>query len=272
MYQIALLVLVALFFPIAALAAPSISLETNNADVQSLDTVLVTGKITGVKDYKPATLEVIAPDGETVYSYKITIKDDGSVKRLIHPPLPSFKEGTYTVILTHPDISETAQIEFTVTPAPLPRKDVPISALEPEVVEPEEASDFQQPLIIRADAVEGDTVINIIGRSILRDQSVSLTVESPRGNLVTVSQVMPGPDGEFTAAIKTGGPLWKEDGDYTVTAFQGRSAELAHSVTVGIKNGAVIPEFGTIAVLVLSIAIISIIALSRTRTSIFPRI
>ncbi|MDX1595508.1 MAG: PEFG-CTERM sorting domain-containing protein [Nitrosopumilaceae archaeon] len=32
------------------------------------------------------------------------------------------------------------------------------------------------------------------------------------------------------------------------------------------------PEFGTIAVLILSISIISIIALTKTRTSIFPRI
>lgn len=273
MYKIALLALVALFFPIAAFAAPSLNLDTTDDEIESLDTVLVTGKVTGVKDFKPISLSVIAPDGETVYSYKITLNDDGTFKRLIHPPLPSFKVGTYTVIVSHPDTTETAQIEFTVTSVPLPRKDVPISALEPEVEEPEaEIPDFERPLIIRADAMEGDTVIDIVGRTISSDQSVSITVESPRGNLVTVAQVMPEPDGDFTASINTGGPLWKEDGDYTVTAYQGKSSELESSVTVGIKGGAVIPEFGTIAVLVLSISIISIIALTKTRTSIFTRI
>ena len=272
MYKIALLALVVLFFPIAAFAAPSLSLETSDTDIDSSDTVLVTGKVTGVKNFKPVTLSVIAPDGETVYSYKITLKDDGTVKRLIHPPLPSFKEGTYTVILSHPDATETAQIEFKVTSVPLTRKDVPISSLEP-VEEPEaEVPDFERPLLIRAEAMEGDTVIDIVGRTISRDQSVSITVESPRGNLVTVAQVMPGPDGEFKTSIKTGGPLWKEDGDYTVTAYQGKSSELESSVTVGIKGGAVIPEFGPIAVLILSVSIISIIVLTRTRASIFPRI
>ncbi len=273
MYKIALLALVALFFPIAAFAAPSLSLDTVDTKIDSSDTVLVTGMVTGVKDFKPVNLQVIAPDGEIVYSYQITLKDDGTIKRLIHPPLPSFKEGTYTVILSHPDATETAQIEFTVTSVPLARKDIPISALEPEVEEPEaQVPDFEHPLIIRAEAMEGDTVIDIVGRTISRDQSVSITVESPRGNLVTVAQVMPGPDGEFKTSIKTGGPLWKEDGDYTVTAYQGQSSELESSVTVGIKGGAVIPEFGTIAVLVLSVSIISIIVLTRTRASIFPRI
>lgn len=274
MYKVALLALAALFIPIAAFAAPSISLETDNTSIKSLDTVLVFGEITGVKDYKPASLQVVAPDGEIVYSFKIKPTNDGTIKRLIHPPLPSFKVGTYTVTLSHPGISQTAQIEFTVTSEPLTRNDaIPVSELEPEVSEPELTTpDFEQPLIITADAVEGDTVITIIGRSIITDQSVSITVNSPNGNLVTVSQVVPDPDGEFSAEIKTGGPLWKEDGLYTVTAFQGRSSELEHSVTVGIQDGVVIPEFGTITVLVLSVSIISIIVLTRTRASMFPRI
>ena len=273
MYKVVLVALIALFFPMAAFAAPSVSLHTDNTKIKSLDTVLVTGQVTGVKSFIAATLEVMAPDGEIVYSYKIKPSgDDGSIKRLIHPPLPSFREGTYTVTLSHPDTAETAQIEFTVTPSPLPRKDIPITELDP-ISEPEaEVSDFGRTLTIRADAIEGDTVIDIVGRTLLRDQSVSITVESPRGNLVTVAQVMPGPDGDFKTSIKTGGPLWKEDGDYTVTAYQGRSAELESSVTVGIKGGAVIPEFGTITVLILSISIISIIVLTKTRTSIFPRI
>ncbi len=273
MYKIALLALVALFFPIAAFAAPSLSLDTADTEIESSDTVHVTGKVTGIKDFKPITLSVIAPDGETVYSYKITLNSDGTFKRLIHPPLPSFKAGTYTVIVSHPDTTETAQLEFTVTSVPLTRNDVPISALEPEVEEPEaEMPDFERPLIIKAEAMEGDTVIDIVGRTISSDQSVSITVESPRGNLVTVAQVMPEPDGDFKISIKTGGPLWKEDGDYTVTAYQGKSSELESSVTVGIKGGAVIPEFGPIAVLVLSVSIISIIVLTKTRASIFPRI
>ncbi len=90
--------------------------------------------------------------------------------------------------------------------------------------------------------------------------------------MVTVDQVMPSSNGEFSTSIKTDSPLWKEDGLYTITAYQGSSGELEHSVTVGIEDGVVIPEFGTIAVLVLSLSIISIIVLTKTRTSVFLRI
>ena len=66
-----------------------------------------------------------------------------------------------------------------------------------------------------------------------------------------------------------GGPLWSQDGDYTVTAYQG-GYETA--VTVGVQDGLVVPEFGIMAALVLAVAIISIVAVSaRSRLSLVPR-
>ena len=58
----------------------------------------------------------------------------------------------------------------------------------------------------------------------------------------------------------------------SVTAQQNDSPDYTDSVVVGIKGGAVIPEFGTIAVMILAVAIISIIAISaKSRLSIMPR-
>jgi predicted secreted protein with PEFG-CTERM motif len=96
-------------------------------------------------------------------------------------------------------------------------------------------------------------------------------VTAPNGNVVSVAQVSPSINGEFTKIITTG-PLWKQDGSYTVTAQQDKSPEYTNSVQVDIKEGAVVPEFGTIAVMVLAVAIISIIAISaKSRLSIMPR-
>ena len=49
----------------------------------------------------------------------------------------------------------------------------------------------------------------------------TLIVKSPAGNLVSIDQITPGIGGAFETEIKTGGPLWKEDGFYTITANQG---------------------------------------------------
>src|SRR3990167_2371011 len=114
MLKIALLILVAISIPISAFAEPMIELSTSQTEIQSLDSVLVIGKITGVSIFKPVTMTVISPDGEVIYAPELPF-DDGVFKRLIHPPLPSFKDGTYTVIASHEDTETTAQIQFTVT-------------------------------------------------------------------------------------------------------------------------------------------------------------
>ena len=56
--------------------------------------------------------------------------------------------------------------------------------------------------------------------------------------------------------------MWKQDGVYTITGQQGSGALNKSTVEVEIVDGAVIPEFGTIASLVLVVAISSIVILS----------
>jgi predicted secreted protein with PEFG-CTERM motif len=57
-----------------------------------------------------------------------------------------------------------------------------------------------------------------------------------------------------------------------VLAQQGNAAAFKYSVEVDIIEGLVVPEFGTIAAMILVVAIISIIAISsKSRLSIIPR-
>jgi predicted secreted protein with PEFG-CTERM motif len=59
---------------------------------------------------------------------------------------------------------------------------------------------------------------------------------------------------------------------YTVVAQQGSGSAFTDSVEVDIADGLVVPEFGTIAAMILAVAIISIIAISaKSRLSIVPR-
>ena len=99
-----------------------------------------------------------------------------------------------------------------------------------------------------------------------------MIVTSPIGNIVTIAQVTPGTYGNFDTQIKVGGPLWKEDGTYTITASQGTESERTESIQVEIEDGVVVPEFGILASLVLIISIIAIIIFTtKTRINVLPR-
>ena len=126
-------------------------------------------------------------------------------------------------------------------------------------------------LTITDNSVLGSTTISISGHT---DRSGAITIQviSPNGNRVDLAQVMPDADGDFTAEFRTDSPLWNQDGDYTINVQQGSGSAYQDSVAVEVVDGAVIPEFGTIAALILAVAIISIITVSaKTRLSIMPR-
>ena len=128
-------------------------------------------------------------------------------------------------------------------------------------------------LVIEADAVEGATEIGITGQARSSINPVIIQVFAPNGNLVTVDQVKADSDGNFATTIGVGGPLWKQDGIYTIKASQGSNTIDNASVEVDVADGHVVPEFGTIASLVLVAAISSIIVLSaKGRLSFTPRI
>jgi len=127
-------------------------------------------------------------------------------------------------------------------------------------------------LEIYAEAEIGSNIITITGETDRVSQDIVLTVTAPNGNIVSIDQVSPMLNGEFTSVITTGGPLWKQDGFYTVTARQFDDPKYTASTEVDIKDGLVVPEFGTIAAMILAVAIISIIAISaKSRLSIIPR-
>jgi len=128
-------------------------------------------------------------------------------------------------------------------------------------------------LSISADAVEGATSFTINGSTDRIESAVTLTVVAPNGNIVTVDQISPDSDGTFSSEIGVGGPMWSQDGLYSVTAIQGDATAYQSTVQVDIADGAVIPEFGTVASLVLVIAIASIIVLSaKGRLAITPKL
>ena len=121
-------------------------------------------------------------------------------------------------------------------------------------------------------AAGGSTTISVTGTTSITNEDITIVVTSPNGNIVTIDQVSPSSDGSFMTEIQTNSQLWKQDGFYTVTAQQGGVLAYKDSVQVDIADGVIVPEFGTIAVLILAVAIISIIVVStKTRLNVLPK-
>lgn len=271
-----LLILIAIsFVSTSAFAETSIEVGVSSGNIKSLDSIFVIGTISGVTDYLPVTITIADPNGKIVYKIPVSIGNNGEFRELLHPTLPSFMAGTYIVTASHEDTEKTAMTQFTVTAEKITRN--PNAPQSNESIIDGETPIQPTPtpssgLIISADAINGSDVIKIKGNTSVRGSDITIIVTSPTDNIITINQVSPGPQGDFNVDIKTGGPLWKEDGMYTITANQGAASEYKKSIKVEIKDGVVIPEFGIIASLILVVSVFAIIVFSaKSKLCILPR-
>ena len=125
-------------------------------------------------------------------------------------------------------------------------------------------------LTLSADGIEGSTTIDVSGTTD-RNGDITLTITAPNGNIVGVSQISPS-GSSFATTIETGGPLWSQDGMYTIKAVQGTASSHQKTAQVEVIDGHVIPEFGVIAAMILAVAIVSIIVVTaKTKLSLVPR-
>jgi len=248
---------------------------TATAD-QGSDTITVTGET--VSDITDVTFRVTSPSGNNVVAVAQVSPDDNGEFTATFKVGPTWSEDGFYEITASQSVTASSSLYnlavlVEVTDGMAEETDVTESNLETGGILAVPTAVTRDPgLEIYADAVMGSTIIEITGSTDRTNEGVTLTVTAPNGNIVSIDQVSPGLDGEFTSVFTTGGPLWKQDGFYTVSAHQNENPSYNDSVEVEIIDGAVIPEFGTIAAMILAVAIISIIAISaKSRLSIIPR-
>jgi len=238
------------------------------------DTILIRGQT--ASHVTDITFKVESPDGFNILAFDQITPDANGYFSTEFKLSPLWKQnGFYTITAmqsVHANslykMSVMVEIVNGITMETL----VTESNLETGIFVPELEQLSLKGLTMKANAMEGSTTIGIVGHSDRTNIDITLKVIAPNGNVVSVEQITPDLDGKFAIDITTGGPLWTQDGIYTVTAQQGESSDHKASVEVEIVDGVVIPEFGAIAALILAVAIISIIAVSaKSRLSIMPR-
>jgi len=217
------------------------------------------------------TFTVISPSLNVVSIDQLTPDKNGNFATAFKVPM--WKEnGFYTIKAEQSPYGSSLykmSLRVEVINGMTSETNVSQSTLEEGFVEP--TPTVRKTLVIReANSMAGSNTIKISGITDSAN-SITLKVIAPNGNVIVVDQFVPNlnANGHFTKEIITGGALWKQDGNYTIVAQQGNDKS---SIEVGIENGLVIPEFGTIAVMILAVAIISIIAVSaKSKLSIMPR-
>ena len=183
----------------------------------------------------------------------------------------NLSDGAYTIAANQGDSSKySVSVDVDVSDGTSDSSVSATTITAADVTIEEVSSASIRGLTITADAIEGATTIDVSG-STDRNGEIVLTVSAPNGNIVSVAQISPSGD-SYMATISVGGALWSQDGMYTISAQQGDAAIYKTSTQVDIKDGHVVPEFGTIAIMILVVAIVSIIALSaKTKLSLVPR-
>ena len=249
-------------------SGPGMSI-TATAD-QGSNTITVTG-MTALGS-AAVTFQVVSPSGNNLVTIDQVIpNEDGSFTTTLKVGPTWNEDGLYSITAQQSESSiYTLTVFVEVTSGMTGATDVTESTLETKgIITTDVARDSG--IEISAEAVEGSDTIIITG-STDRPADIVFTVKAPNGNLADTSQVSPDDNGEFVTEFKVNSPMWKQNGLYTVTAQQYPSSAYISTVQVDIQDGLVVPEFGTIAAMILAVAIISIIAISaKSRLSIIPR-
>lgn len=236
-----------------------------------------------------------ADDGSTVVHVTgTTIRDDPVILRYISPTnnlvkldqLDPSSDGTFASTFNVAGLTEDGLYRIIASQGEASlyklEVNVPISdGTTPDILAIE--SNFERPtmlvgpeifdggMVLTADAMEGSDVIAISGQTDVTNMPIIVRVLAPNGNVVMTDQILMDEHGLFAAEIQIGGPLWSQDGDYTVIAQQDIEG-YSTSAVVGVADGVVVPEFGTIAALILAVSIISVVVIStRSRLSIIPK-
>ena len=107
------------------------------------------------------------------------------------------------------------------------------------------------PITIETDSSSYKTgdMINVSGSVSDYDESdpfknfdVTLKVIAPNNNIITISQIPLNSDGSYSTYIPAQGPLWKFDGDYTVSVSHGSDNNASATFTFISEHEEVIEE------------------------------
>ena len=253
----------------SAFAAP-ISIETDSDVYDHSSKITVTGQIANVDPNYPAVaLKVLSPNGNIVGVAQPEVNSDGSFVGTFNTSGYAWtNNGTYQITATYLGIDTTISVEIKdaigtgVTVGTATTADV--------VVEREAVAAYEFPVgQIAYDITCSATAPSFIGNG--DDSTLDIYIDATDDGVLTIaldeSIIKPFDDGTFFVLVNN-----EEVQDFVQ---EGNKLTIPCKVgdeKISIVGSWAIPEFGTIAVMILVVAIVSIIIVSaKTKLSLVPK-
>jgi predicted secreted protein with PEFG-CTERM motif len=247
----------------------AIVVATDSDSYNDGDIITITGSVRERLSGYPVSLQIISANGNLVTVQQLDVSDDKTYGIEITAGGPLWRAaGTYTVKVLYGTETRTAETTFefsgsTGGPTP-PGKSIAV-----------EGTDFLVNYSIR-----GGKVISITPS--IPDKSLIIVIETTNDGELTVTL----PRALIDARLGPDGMSGEDDSFFVLVDgaevdFDETTTSEERTLTIPFEDGAteieiigtfVIPEFGTMAAIILAVAIVSIIAVSaRSRLSILPK-
>ena len=239
-----------------------VSVGTDKTDYGHSEMIVVKGHVANVSGF-PITLIVTSPQNSIVTIDQIVVADDGNFETTINTAGAMWKyDGTYTIKVNYgsAEKSNSAKVELTggvewtsnySTPT-VPAK----QCTDNEIFASEQCIPY---------SISGGMVIGATLNT--DDKAIVISINAEEDGTLTINPAKTVADGVLLIFVD--GEEWDdvEIVDNKVTIMFPAGAE-----TIEVFVAWIVPEFGTIAAMILAVAIISIIAVSaKSRLSIIPR-
>ena len=239
-----------------------ISVWTDKTNYEHNDMIMVTGQVANVASGFPVTVTVVSPLNSIVTIDQLTVADDSTFETTLNTAGAMWKyDGTYTIKVNYgsAEKSNSAKVELTGGVAYTPTYSTPTVNKQCSANEIT-ASGQCVPFSISGGMVTSATLNT-------NDNSIIININANDDGILTVTPSKTVQDGIFMVLVD--GEEWD---DVEIVANKVTIMFPAGAEQIEVIGTFVVPEFGTIAAMILAVAIISIIAISaKSRLSIMPR-
>ncbi len=244
-------------------ADDGITIETDSDVYNHSSTIILTGHVTVVDQNEvPVVIMIISPNGNIANVAQVGINPDGVFSATFNTAGATMsKDGTYQIQASYGFVETTISIELT---------NAIESAMTSDTMETAE--------ITLEDAIKDGQINWTIDGGVVTsffvngdENSLVLYIETTDDGILDITLhediIKPFDDGTFFVTVND-----EENQDFEQNRNQLTIPFSAETEKITIFGGWAIPEFGTIAIMILVVAIVSIIALSaKTKLSLVPR-
>ena len=244
-------------------ADDGITIETDSDAYNHSSVIILTGYITAVDQNEvPVTIMVISPNGNIANIAQVSVNADGVFSSSFNTAGAMMKyDGTYQIKAVYGFIETAISIELT-------------NAIESAMTS--DTNEIAETTI--EDAIRDGQINYTIDGAVITsffangdENSIVLYVEATDDGILNISLhediIKPFDDGTYFVTVNS-----EESQDFEQNVNQLSIPFNADTEKITIFGGWAIPEFGTIAIMILVVAIVSIIALSaKTKLSIVPK-